>query len=287
MLEFRLKSQALLVVRIMKKKRLFIFIVAILVIGIIGFLVINGFGKVKLASLEVDSNVNLAVLVDGQSVGTTPYTGTFPVKQITVTVGSYETRVNLTPGVKTVVKRNFSEDLKNSSGMIASFEKNDSSGSTLAVVTNPDGAIINFDGIAQGPAPININSADGDHKLEVSALGYETSDLSVNLVNGYKLIAVVDLAPSVTKPTPSLNSQTISSLNEVLVQILSTPTGFLRVRQEPNIASTEVGQVHPGEKYKFLSQDNQSGWYDIQLTASSSGWISNTYAATVSATVKE
>src|SRR5579859_3169815 len=171
----------------MKKKRLFVFIIVILVIGIIGFLIINGFGKTKLASLEVDSNVNLPVYVDGQSVGNTPYTATFPVKQITIGVGSYETRVDLTSGVKTVIKRDFSQDMKNSSGMIASFEKNDSSGSTLAVVTNPDGALINFDGMAEGPAPINVNSTDGDHKLEVSALGYETSDLSIKLVNGYKL----------------------------------------------------------------------------------------------------
>ena len=149
----------------MKKKRLFIFIIVILAIGIVGFLVINGFGKTKLASLEVDSSVSLPVIIDGQNVGTTPFTSTFAVKPVTVSVGSYQTRVDLTPGVKTVIKREFSQDLHNSSGMIASFEKNDTNSSTLAVVTNPDGALINFDGIAQGSSPMNVNSTDGDHKL--------------------------------------------------------------------------------------------------------------------------
>ncbi len=74
-------------------------------------------------------------------------------------------------------------------------------------------------------------------------------------------------------------------LNSVVVEILSTPNGFLRVRSEPNTSSNEVAEVHQGEKYKFIKTDFKTGWYDIELSASMSGWISNVYAATSSGTL--
>jgi len=101
------------------------------------------------------------------------------------------------------------------------------------------------------------------------------------------LVAVVDLmADLTTGPVSSSSAQVQPKKEDVLVTILETPNGFLRVRSGPLIASDEIGQVHPGEKYKFLKVDSKTGWYQIQFTASSSGWISNTYAATGSGTIK-
>ena len=64
-----------------------------------------------------------------------------------------------------------------------------------------------------------------------------------------------------------------------MVEILKTPTGFLRVRSAPTTASTEVGQVHPHEKYKYLGTDKDTGWIQISLEATQSGWVTNQYAA--------
>jgi uncharacterized protein YgiM (DUF1202 family) len=64
-----------------------------------------------------------------------------------------------------------------------------------------------------------------------------------------------------------------------MVEILTIPNGFLRVRSEPNTTSNEIAQVHPGEKYKFIKKDEKTGWYDIELTASVSGWVTDVYTA--------
>ena len=269
----------------MKKKRILILISVFLIVGLGVFLVINGFGKKQLASLEVDSNINLPLYVDGNLVGNTPFTTTMTAKEVRVKLGSFETEVNLTPGIKTIIKRNFTKDGVSSGGVVVSFIKNDSDNATLAVVSNPDGGQIKVDGTLRGFAPMNIDLTNGTHQLVLEANGYTSSNFAVNLVNGYKLIAVVDLLSSEPSTTTKNTAVSTSSqnLNQVMVQILATPTGFLRVRKEPTITSDEIGQVHPGEKYPFVVRDDKTGWYQIQLTASSSGWVSDTYVATSSA----
>jgi hypothetical protein len=267
----------------MKRKKIIIFIIIFITLGIFGYLIINNFGKAKMASLQVDSNMDLIVYVDGIVVGRTPYIGTYNPKLVTLKVGSYETQVNLEGGIKTIVKRDFNKDGTQSSGLVVSFVKNDSSDATLAVVTDPGGALVKIDNILHGVTPININLTSGIHKLDLTANGFNESDLSLNLINGYKLIAIIDLLPTLSKQTEKPETQTI---NQVMVQILSTPTGFLRVRSEPNSTSDQIGEVHPGEKYPFVKKDDKTGWFDIQLTATQSGWITNTYAATVSGQLK-
>ncbi len=64
----------------MKKKRIFVFVIVILLVGVTGFLLVNNFGKPKVASLEVDSNLKLDVYIDGKNVGQTPYTGIYDPK---------------------------------------------------------------------------------------------------------------------------------------------------------------------------------------------------------------
>lgn len=269
----------------MKRKKLIIFIIIFIIIGILGYLIINNFGKTKMASLQVDSNMDSIVYVDGVEVGRTPYIGTYNPKLITLKVGSYETQVNLEGGIKTIVKRDFNKDGTQSSGIVVSFIKNDNNNATLAVVTDPGGALVKVDNILRGVTPININLTSGTHKLDLTANGFNGNSVSLNLIDGYKLIAIIDLSPTASEKTVTQKSE-IETLDRVMVQILSTPTGFLRVRSEPNSASDQIGEVHPGEKYPFIKKDDKTGWFDIQLTATTSGWITNTYAATVSGQLK-
>jgi hypothetical protein len=58
------------------------------------------------------------------------------------------------------------------------------------------------------------------------------------------------------------------------VLILTTPTGFLNVRSTPGGAT--VGQVNPGQTFSLL--DEQVGWYQIQLSDGTKGWVSGQYA---------
>lgn len=278
----------------MRTKKITLLIATLLVVTVSVFLVVNNFGRPGLAKLEVDSNPQLELFIDGKSAGKTPYDGTFSPKELVIQIGSYETKVALQPGIKTIIRRDFSNDLHSSSGMVVSFEKNTAGSAALAIVSDPGGAQINLDGIPKGFTPLNINDlSGGTHQLDLYSEGSNSVRFPVNLESGYKLIAVVDLSPSTaTKQTTTQNTKIENKVNQVMVKILDTPTGFLRVRSLPTIASDEVAEVHPGEQYPFIKQDDKSGWFDILLTASASGtplqsgWISNTYAATSSAIIK-
>lgn len=254
----------------MKVRKLIIVLVVFIIIGGFLFLIISGVGKPKIASLMVESNLITSVYVDGKKVGETPYTGTYDAREVVVGVGNYETRVNLEPGIKTVIERDFTAN--NSSGEIISFEKSGGNETSLAVVTNPDLATVNLDNISRGVAPLKIDGLTaGTHNLSISINGYKLRNFSINLVPGYKLVTVVDLAQTSVKKIDLIP-------NQVFIQILDTPNGFLRVRNQPTTATDEIGQVRPGEKYQLIKTDSKTGWYDIQLTATSSGWVSNTYA---------
>jgi hypothetical protein len=73
---------------------------------------------------------------------------------------------------------------------------------------------------------------------------------------------------------PSIESHEDASLNKVLT-ITNTPTGWLRVRQNPS--GKEIGRVLPGETYRLLSEEN--GWYEIEVSEGAAGWISGQYAS--------
>ena len=62
---------------------------------------------------------------------------------------------------------------------------------------------------------------------------------------------------------------------EITIVINDTPTGFLRVRQEPK--GREIARVNPGESFKMLSQ--QDGCFEIELKDGSVGWISSEYSS--------
>ncbi|CAN5284349.1 hypothetical protein BH10PAT1_BH10PAT1_3670 [soil metagenome] len=271
----------------MKKKRILILIIVFVVVGILAYLIVNNFGKSGIASLEVTTNTQMEVLVDGKNVGMTPFTGTFQPNEVTVQIGNYETRVQLVNSIKTIVNRDFNEDKTQSYGEVVSFEATGLSTATVAIVTDPGGAQVKIDGNPYGFTPLNINGLKaGTHQLEVVASQYANKSFSINTVNGYKLIAAIDLQSQPlagnAKPIQTETQKIIT-----MVKILDTPNGFLRVRDQPTTSSDEIGQVKPGDKYTLISTDSSSGWYEIGLTATSSGWISNTYAATESGSVKD
>lgn len=59
------------------------------------------------------------------------------------------------------------------------------------------------------------------------------------------------------------------------VEILPTPTGFLRVRSGPGTTFSEIGRANPGEKYEYLGEEGD--WFKIKFGAQE-GWVSKTYA---------
>lgn len=282
----------------MSRFKLGALIAAVVALIIAGVFFLVGYLRPKGAGLSIETLPTATVFIDGVQVGRTPYEETMKPGEVVLKLvpdsfekplAAYETRVTLASGVKTVIKREFGESDDSASGEIVSFERVGGNETSLAIVTVPDASQISIDGVVGGFSPYKTASiAPGEHQLTISSSGFVEKRLRVRTYPGYKLTAVVKLARE-EKPAEEKAEEEVSGKEEKIteVEILSTPTGFLRVRAEPSTASEEIGRVTPDERYPLLEQDEKTGWFKIEfgkgepgLTAQA-GWISNQYAEKV------
>lgn len=284
--------------RLQAKKRLLLSVFGLVSLIIVAGVAI-GLYKKSSAALFVESDPVSLVYVDGEQVGKTPFTGDFKSEEVTVKLVpesfgkplvTYEAKVRLEKGVKTIVRRMLGETSDSSGGETISFEKSTPE-AAIAVVSTPDGASVKIDGQIRGVTPIKVTDLkSGIHQLSVSAVGFVTREFSIQTYDGYRLTAVVNLAQGSENPAASpfptpqpsgeVKAEETKKEEVKKVEILKTPTGFLRVRAEPSVVSSEVGRVEPGEKYDLLETDKKSGWFKIQLREGVDGWVSNEYATT-------
>lgn len=268
----------------MKKFWLIFGILAVLLIAVLIVFFFVGFFRPKAAGISVTTTPAAAVFIDGTEVGRTPYDGTRDPGEVTLKLvpesessplSPFETKVTLSSGIKTVIKREFGSSDEVSSGEIISFEKMGGSDASLAVISIPDAAQISIDGAVRGFSPYKSSSIlAGEHQLIVSAQGYSPRTLSVKTIVGYKLTAFVKLAKSGEEASPTPAPSQISE-KQTLILILSTPTGFLRVRSQAGTGGVEVGQIKPGQKFPFIDEDTATGWFKIEYEKGKNGWVSS------------
>ncbi|MFI5240956.1 MAG: PEGA domain-containing protein [Microgenomates group bacterium] len=265
----------------------------VLLIGIALFFI--GYFKPKPGGILVSTSPASSVYINGEMVGKTPYEGTYKAGETVIklvpdssadkTYLPFETKVSLVSGVKTVIRREFSENEDMSSGDIISFEKEGGSETSLVVISTPDNSQISVDGTPKGFAPYKLlNVIPGEHQISIKSVGFRDRVLTVKAVSGYRLSIITDLAKDETQEKVAAAETEIKTY----IEILTTPTGFLRVRTEPGSGGKEVQQVNPGEKFLLLEEDEASGWYKVQLEApvpglpnGREGWVSNEYSKKV------
>lgn len=272
-------------------KKILLFIIP-LFISIIVFVVLNFFinsdsGK---GALQVTSIPKSQVLLDGKLIGQTPLCKCESIDMISVgehtlklipqdlSFAPYQEKIKINKSVLTVVDRAFSNSIS-SEGSTITLEKNQDQNKTeLLVISFPQDSDIFLDGNSVGRTPFSTKDiTSSDHEIKVAKKGYREKISRIHTVSGYKLIATVSLIPdpsidnSITKPASAPASAKVSK-----VTILETPTGFLRVREENNLNSAEIGRVNPGELFEL--KDEKDGWFQIKLKDGKLGWISNEYA---------
>jgi hypothetical protein len=280
----------------MKQLKPIIIVILIIVLLLGGTFFLIGYLKPKKAGILIKSEPTADVFINGQQVGRTPYEETREAGELIVKLipeslekplAPFETKVTLVSGVKTVIEREFGESVDTSSGQIVSFEKVGGNETSLSIVSVPDVAQISIDGQTRGFAPYKTAAiSPGEHELIVSMPGYKEKTIEVKTYTGYKLIAFVKLAPSeeATEAGKVVEEEVPLEEEEVEVEILSTPTGFLRVRSEPSTLGEEIGRVAPGERYPLLEEDEETGWFKIEFKRAEeglpaqAGWVSNQYA---------
>ncbi|HSW87899.1 MAG TPA: PEGA domain-containing protein [Candidatus Saccharimonadales bacterium] len=188
------------------------------------------------------------------------------------------------------------------------LDKNDSGNTPVLLkdVTDSDHDIL-FDKDGYESKLLHVHTVKG-YKLSAIAFLAVKSDLTATTSAGPALpVASVSGSPSIS-PTPSLTGKpsgtpsptpktsvtpniTITPTHSAgsgsptpagatatgsQVLILNTPTGFLHVRSTPSSGGTIITNVDPGQTFLLITQ--QSGWYQIQLTDGTKGWVSGQYA---------
>ena len=265
--------------------------------GLLGMVVIFVFLSQlgpKGAGILIESTPASDVYIGGERVGRTPYETTINSGEIVLKlvpdsssglpVSPYETKLILSGGVKTVVRRVFGGSEDTSSGEIISFEKSGDGAASISVISNPDSVQVTLDGRPQNFTPLKISSiAPGEHQLYLKTRGYADRVFSVQALEGYKLTVIAKLA---LKLPSKAEKQVLSAVNaqeeeKKMVEISTTPTGYLRVREAPSISSKEVAQVKPGEKFTLVEKDAVTGWLKIEVKKGLFGWISGIYATVI------
>lgn len=265
--------------------------VIILVILIAGLLFFVGYFSPKPGGVRIETNPKATVMIDGILVGETPYEGTHKAGKMLLRLVpqgaseeliAYESSIMVASGAQTVVGRNFKSTEDDSSGYVISFEKTKSKDSAISIVSQPDGAQVLVDGVSRGFSPfINSAIAPAMHEVAIKLPNYSDFSITIRTIVGYKLSLYAKLGKQ------DLGEQTnLPSKERLMVTILQTPTGYLRVRTKPGEGGSEIAQIKPGEKYPYIDTDVETGWIEIQyqepktgMPSGMVGWISNQYAS--------
>jgi len=281
------------------KKVVFVFIISfILAIGL--FLGIQYYLNIRAekGALQVTSSPASKVYLNDEYLGQTPLCkcqasdmvapGDYTIRLVPSdsSLQEFQEKITVSQGVLTVVDRKFGINGQSEGSIISLTPLDDKTKSQLLVVSFPQGSNVLLDDQNIGTTPLVSNDpTESDHDLKISKDGYNEKEIRIRTPMGYKLTVAAylsadtaNLVPSnasdsAAKPTPA-GPVTPTPVNRVI--ILSTPTGFLRVRKTPSVDAIEVGQVSPGKSYELV--DEQNDWFEIRMSDGTTGWISSQYA---------
>lgn len=276
---------------------------------------LNFFGQKS--GLDIVSHPQAEVLLDGQSLGKTPIiqsvgkTGTFTLRLNPTDSGlnPWETKITLTKGYYTAVNYQFGKTPDQSSSHILTYEKlSDKNKNEIAIVSNPSNVSVSVDDNPVGFSSQPLTSITaGSHKFTFSTPGFQDKTFNAKVIDGQRLVINLQMAtqtiiptptptplatPSATPtptPTPSTTkavtplpkqATTSSTLAKPYVEILTTPTGWLKVRADASVSSEELAKVNPGDSFPYR-ESTVTGWYEIQYVTGKWGFVSSQYAKLV------
>lgn len=229
------------------------------------------------AGLRVESNKGAKVTIDNKDVGNTPFQdenlsqGEYLVtlKAEEGTASAWQGIVKLIGGTLTIVNRELATSQAASSGEVINLEK----GKGVTITSSPTSALVFIDSKEIGRTPVSVSDISyGEHQFLISKENFLKRSIRASLVEGYSLTLAVDLAIGEVDLT-KVPTTPISSSDQVVVK--STPTGFLRVRAEANLSSSEVSRVKPGDTLVLLEEI--PNWNRIRLPDGKEGWVSSAY----------
>lgn len=302
----------------MKKKVVFLLLlILITIVGISIHVFVMTKVKKRFGNLVVNTVPDGTVFVNSNAEGRTPLTielapGKYKVKIIPNSLDPervekaampWEGEVEIIDGVDTFVRRQLEESENESSGEVVALVRSqntlEKNKGEVQVKSVPSGAIISIDGQDLGVTPDNfVNITQGVHDISVHLTRFKRRSIQVQVLEGYATVVEFTLGidPDFEKNYPfgaafeASSSATLPSVPKITreptptkipekIEILDTPTGFLRVRLDPSLSGKEISQVKPGETYPYISEEN--GWVKIKLTDGNEGWVKSEYVKEV------
>lgn len=234
----------------------------------------NKIGYQAKAGLKITSTPEAAVLVNGEEVGKTPYedsnllVGEYLIK-LTTDKAVWQSKVRLTKGTVAVINRDMGESIASSSGEILSLDR----GTGVFVTSTPEGAGVEIDGRQYGRTPVlAADLKPGEHTFLLSHDGYLKRSIKATLPEDLALNLDVSLAIA----EMDLGSFTLPKEEAVTkLRVKQTPTGFLRVRDDPSTKGVEVGRASVGDNLTLIEE--LPGWYKVRMEDGTEGYVSAAY----------
>jgi hypothetical protein len=248
-------------------------------------------------ALQVTSSPRSKVYINETYLGQTPLckceaadmlqAGEYTIRLVPTdsSLQEFQEKITISQGVLTVVDRKFGKNAQSEGSIISLTPLDDKKKTEMLVVSFPQGASVLLDGQAIGKTPILYdNPTESDHIIQVGKDGYSEKEVRIRTPLGFKLTVAAylgastsDLTIKTASPSSSPDGTTgTPTPAKQRVTILQTPTGFLRVRDNPSVTGAEVGRVTPGKTYVLNSEEGN--WYEIIMDNNSKGWISTDYA---------
>jgi hypothetical protein len=285
------------------------------IVFIMGAVYVNKARAGAKGALQVTSGPDSKVYLNDRYLGQTPLckcetadmlpTGSYTIRLVPIGGGflEFQEKVTISDSVLTVVDRKFGKNSTSEGSIISLTPLGDKKKMELLVVSFPQGSTALLDGNSIGSTPVLMKDpTESDHILKVRKDGYKEKTVRIRTPLGYKLTVAsylsvdADAANSYFKPSPAPSGtpSPTPTPTEVpkpvngkratptptraadTVVILETPTGFLRVREDASVSSSEIGRAIPGDSYPLI--DEQNDWYEIKLANGQVGWISKQYA---------
>lgn len=260
------------------------------------------FSAGEVLTLDKGSGLNLVttpeganITIEGKEVGKSPLSleekGKKVVKISQEGYFSRELTINIQDGYRLTISVNLA---LNPLLPLTEKEKKDNirlldlSTSNTALLSNTsewaDGVFYYDSKVASASSHLDLLLDSKGATFSATPKGWETKPKETKIANigylGKKDESVTDEAKKVFSQLISFitgsASATTTTPDGSQIQILDTPTGFLRVRSSPSTASSEITQVKPGEKYSLLEE--KSGWFKIRVKEGQEGWVSGQYA---------
>lgn len=266
-------------------------IIGILILVVVGFLVYkstNLFQKERPGALQVSTLPKANIFLDNKQVGASPLidnnlkSGEYDLKiqGIDDSKNEWTGKIKISSETMTAVDVQFQPD-NQKEVEILSLEAINENKPQLLVITIPDETKIFINNEEKGSSPLILKEiSEGEQKITIEKEGYSSKTIKAKTVNKYRLTLYLEMIKGNKSGIPLENKEKTATesaklTNKETIIIKETETGWLRVRIEPSLDSSEAARVNPGQEFPYLGE--KEGWTKIEYEKGKVGWVSSQY----------